>query len=254
MTGLRKEEFQILDNRKEQPIRYFLTEDMPISLTVVLDASGSMEAKLPKAIQAAMRLFALASPNDDCWLMLARDTTGNYIVPKDLADVHSVLDPLKSKGYTALRDSIYLAANDLQKRAQYSRKAMVVISDGGDNCSRYPEEELRRLLVETDVQVYAVDLHNPFSCLSEERSGLASLEGFAKVPGGHMYTAMDRAALLSSIENINLKLRNQYVLGYMPDTLDHNGKWRKVKITVRRAAGMPKLHVTARRSYYVPVD
>lgn len=108
--------------------------------------------------------------------------------------------------------------------------------------------------METDVQVYAVDLHNSFSRLSEERSGPASLDGFAKVTGGHMYTATDRDALLSSIENINLELRNQYVLGNMPDTLDHNGKWRKVKITVRRAAGMPTLHVTARRSYYVPVD
>jgi Ca-activated chloride channel family protein len=141
MTGLRTEDCQILDNRKEHPIRYFSTEDMPISLTMVLDASGSMEAKLPKAIQGAMCLFALASPSDDSRLMLVRDTPGNYIVLKDLADVHSVLDTLRSKEYTALWDSIYLAATDLQKRAQYSRKAMVVISDGGDNRSRYTEKE-----------------------------------------------------------------------------------------------------------------
>jgi Ca-activated chloride channel family protein len=254
LTGLRKEDFHILDNQKKQWIRYFSTEDVPISLTVVLDASGSMETKLPKAIEAASRLLELASPSDECRLLIVRGTPGNYISLEDLDDAHRVLDTLQSKGYTALWDSIYLAANDLEKHAQYPRKAMVVISDGGDNRSRYTEKELQKLLVETDVQVYVIGLYNPFSRLPEERSGPTSLDELAKITGGHMYTAMDRENLITSVENINWELRSQYVLGYMPDPLQHDGRWRKLRVTVRRAAGMPKLHVYARKGYYAPGD
>jgi Ca-activated chloride channel homolog len=253
-TGLRKEDFQVLDNQKEQQILYFSTEEVPISLTVVLDASGSMEAKLPKAIEAARRLFELASPNDECRLLIFRGRPGNYISIEDLDDAHLVLDTLESNGYTALWDSIYMAADDLKKRPQDTRKAMVVISDGGDNRSRYTEKELRKFLEEADVQVYVVGLYNPFSRIPEQRSGPALLDDLAKVTGGRMYTVMDDEGLLSSVERISRELRSQYVLGYKPNPLAHDGKWRKVKVTVRRAEGMPKLHVDARRSYYVPGD
>lgn len=252
LTGLRKEDFQILDNQKEQQIRYFSSEDVPISLTIVLDASGSMEAKLPKAIQATMRLFELASPRDESRLMIVRGTPGKYISAENLEDAHRVLNTLKSKGYTALWDSMYQAASDLEKQAQYPKKAMVVISDGADNRSRYTEKQLRKLLEEADVQLYVVGLYNPFSHVPEERSGPASLDDLAKVTGGRMFTAMNREELLSTVEKISQELRSQYVLGYMPDSVERKGKWRKLKVTVRRAAGMPKLHVDARRSYYVP--
>jgi Ca-activated chloride channel homolog len=254
LTGLRKEDFQVLDNQKEQQIRYFSNEDVPVSLTVVLDASGSMESKLPKAIEAARRLFELASPGDECRLLIVRGTPGNYKSIEDLDDVHRVLDALESRGYTALWDSMYMAASDLQKGAKYSRKAMVVISDGGDNRSRYTEKELRKFLEEAYVQVYVVGLYNPFSRVPEERAGPAALDDLARVTGGRMYTALDREGLLSAVESINQEIRSQYVLGYMPNPLDHDGKWRKLKITVRRAAGMPKVHVDARRGYYMPGD
>ncbi len=254
LTGLRKEDFQILDNHKQQQIRYFSTEDVPISLTIVLDASGSMEARLPKAIQAAVRLFELASPRDDCRLTIVRGTPGQYISPEDLDDVHRLLDTLKSKGYTALWDSMYMAARDLEKRAQYPKKAMVVISDGGDNRSRYTEKELRKLLEETDVQLHVVGLYNPYSRIPEERAGPVSLDKLTKVTGGRMYTAMNREDLVSAVEKINKELRSQYVLGYVPDSLGRKGGWRKVKVTVRGAAGRPKVHVDARGSYYVPGD
>jgi Ca-activated chloride channel homolog len=254
LTGLRKEDFQVLDNQKEQQIRYFSTEDAPVSLTVVLDASGSMEAKLPKAIEAASRLFELASPGDECRLLIVRGTPGIYKSMEDIDDVHRVLDALESRGYTALWDSMYFAASDLQKRAKYSRKAMVVISDGGDNRSRYTENELRNFLQEAYVQVYVVGLYNPFSRVPEERAGPASLDDLAHVTGGRMYTALDREDLLSAVESINQEIRSQYVIGYLPNPLDHHGKWRKLKITVRRSAGMPRLHVDARRGYYVPGD
>jgi len=254
LTGLRKDDFQILENQKEQTIRFFSTEDQPISVTVVLDASGSMETKLPKAIAAARRLFQLASPADDCRLLIVRGAPGTFMSIDDLNDVDRVLDTIKSKGYTALWDSMYLAARELQKRAQYSRKAMVVISDGGDNRSRYTEKELHKYLEESDVQVYAVGLYNPFSRTPEERRGPASLDELANVTGGHMYTAMDRDGLIPAVENINRELRSQYLLGYVPSAVQRDSKWRKLKITVRRAPGMPELHVDARRGYYVPGD
>jgi Ca-activated chloride channel family protein len=254
LTGLRKEDFQVLDNQKEQQIRYFSTEEVPVSLTVVLDASGSMEAKLPKAIAAARRLFEFSSSSDECRLLIVRGKPGNYISIDDLSDVHPVLDAIQAKGYTALWDSMYLAAHDLQKRDKYSRKVMVVISDGGDNRSRYTEKELRKFLEESDVQVYVVGLYNPFSRIPEERSGPVSLDELANVTGGRMYTAMDRESLLSAVEKINQEARSQYVLGYMPNPLAHNGKWRKLRVTVRKPDGIPKVYVDARHSYYVPGD
>ena len=130
-----------------------------------------------------------------------------------------MLDTLKSKGYTALWDSMYVAAGDIEKRAQYSKKAMVVISDGGDNRSRYTEKELRKLLEETDVQLYVIGLYNPFSRIPEERLGPVSLDELAKVTGGRMYTAMNREDLVPAVEKINQELRSQYVLGYVPDSL-----------------------------------
>ena len=161
-----------------------------------------MEAKLPKAIQATMRLFELASPRDESRLMIVRGTPGKYISAENLEDALRVLNTLKSKGYTALWDSMYQAASDLEKQAQYP-KTMVVISDGADNRSRYTEKQLRKLLEEADVQLYVVGLYNPFSHVPEERSGPASLDDLAKVTGGAMFTAMNREELLSTVEKIS---------------------------------------------------
>jgi Ca-activated chloride channel family protein len=147
---------------------------------------------------------------------------------------------------------MYLAAKDLEERVQYLQKAMVVISDGGDNRSRYTEKELHKYLEKTDVQVYVAGLYNPFTRIPEERRAPASLDELASVTDGHMYTAMDHNGPIASVENINRELRSQYLLGYMPSPVEHDGRWPEVESYGPKSARHPKLHVNARRGYYVP--
>src|ERR1700691_4178247 len=184
VTGLEKENFLLTDNGQPQQIRHFSSEDAPISLGVIFDISGSMADKIDKSRQAVVEFFRTANPQGEFFLITFSET------PEVLVDFTSSIEDIQSKlvyaipkGRTALLDAIYLGMNRMQK-AHYERKALLIISDGGDNHSRYTEGEIKAMVREADVQIYGIGLFDRDFKTPEEREGPALLGDVTEVTGG----------------------------------------------------------------------
>ena len=255
VTGLQKEHFKIEEGKDEQDIVQFGAEDSPLSLALVFDASGSMGHKMSKAREAVAQFFKTANPEDEFFLVpfnnrpeLATDFT------RDLQEIQNRLTFTESKGRTALLDAIYLALTKM-KDARNQQKALLVISDGGDNSSRYTEREIKRLVRESDVQIYAIGIFEPYSARGrtpEELAGPGLLTNIAESTGGRQFPVENLNELPDIAEKIGIELRNQYVLGYIPKNAQHDGKWRKVKVEIKKIRGMPELRPYFRQGYYAP--
>jgi len=254
VTGLEKENFALTDNGKPQEIRHFSSEDAPISLGVIFDISGSMADKIDKSRQAVVEFFRTANPQDEFFLITFSEK------PEVLVDYTSSVEDIQDKlvyaipkGRTALLDAIYLGMNRMRK-AHYERKALLIISDGGDNHSRYTEGEIKSMVREADVQIYAIGLFDYFFKTPEEREGPAMLSAITEVTGGRTFTISSPNELADVATKIGIELRNQYVLGYRPSDPGKDGKWRKIKVRLNPPKGLPPLHVYAKTGYYAPSE
>ena len=255
VTGLEKENFQLTDNGTPQQIRHFSSEDAPISLGVIFDISGSMSDKIDKSREAVVEFFRTANPQDEFFLITFSEK------PEVLADFTSSVEDIQSKlvyaipkGRTALLDAIYLGMNRMRK-AHCERKALLIISDGGDNHSRYTEGEIKSMVREADVQIYGIGLFdlNGFKT-PEEHEGPALLSDVTEVTGGRTFTINNPNELADVATKIGIELRNQYVLGYRPTSPGRDGKWRKIKVKLNPPKGLPPLHVYAKTGYYAPTE
>ena len=175
---------------------------------------------------------------------------------RDLGAIQSRLSFTQSKGKTALLDAIYLALHQMRK-AQNPRKALLVISDGGDNNSRYTESEIKNLVREADVQVYAIGIYEPMGSrarTAEELAGPGLLTDVAEQTGGRQYAIDNLNELPDVAAKIGIELRNQYVLGYSPANQDRDGKYRKVQVKLVQPRGLPDLRAHWRMGYYAPIE
>jgi len=254
VTGLEKDNFQLTDNGQLQQIRHFSSEDAPISLGVIFDISGSMSDKIDKSRDAVVEFFRTANPQDEFFCVTFSDK------PELLADFTQSVEDIQSKlvyavpkGRTALLDAIYLGMNRMRK-ARYQRKALLIISDGGDNHSRYTEGEIRSMVKEADVQIYGIGLFDRDFKTPEEREGPALLSEITEVTGGRTFTIDAPSELADVATKIGIELRNQYVLGYRPTNPARDGKWRKIKVKLIPPKGLPPLHVYAKTGYYAPSE
>ncbi len=254
VTGLEKENFQLTDNGKPQEIKHFSSEDAPISLGVIFDNSGSMADKIDKSREAVVDFFRTANPQDEFFLITFSDE------PQVLVDFTSSVEDIQSKlvytvpkGRTALLDAIYLGMNRMRK-AHYERKALLIISDGGDNHSRYTEGEIKSMVREADVQIYGIGLFDLNFKTPEEREGPALLDDVTEVTGGRTFAISSPSELADVATKIGIELRNQYVLGYRPSNPGKDGKWRKIKVKLNPPKGLPPLHVYAKTGYYAPTE
>ena len=254
VTGLEKENFALTDNGKPQEIRHFSSEDAPISLGVIFDISGSMADKIDKSRQAVVEFFRTANPQDEFFLITFSEK------PELLVDYTSSIEDIQDKlvyaipkGRTALLDAIYLGM-DRMRKAHYERKALLIISDGGDNHSRYTEGEIKSMVREADVQIYAIGLFDFYFKTPEEREGPAMLSDISEVTGGRTFTINSPNELADVATKIGIELRNQYVLGYRPSDPGKDGKWRKIKVRLNPPKGLPPLHVYAKTGYYAPTE
>jgi len=253
VSNLEASDFLVLEGKRPQRIRYFSSEDAPISVAVILDASGSMENKFEQARSAAIEFFRSSNPQDEFAVLAFADQ------PRLLADftdsldeIASALRPMQADGHTALWDAIYAGLREMRK-ARYGKKALLVISDGGDNHSRYTQAEIKSVLKEADVQLYAIDIFERYPKTQEERSGLLALDEVTSATGGRVFLTHDANELQRAVRQISDELRTQYVLGYPLSQSARDGKWHKVKVETKVAKSR-KLRIYAKKGYYSPVD
>jgi VWFA-related protein len=257
VTGLEKDSFKIFEDKKEQPISQFSSEDAPLSIGVVFDCSGSMGKKLEKSREAVAQFFKLANPEDEFFLVQFNDSANlvQSFTP-NLEDVQNKLAFTQSKGRTALLDAVYLALHEM-KKAKNPRKALLLISDGGDNSSRYTEPEIKNLVKEADVQIYAIGIYEGYGGRSrtpEEMNGPGLLTEIAEQTGGRQYSVDNLNELPDVAAKIGVELRNQYIIGYQPQNSTRDGKYRKVQVKLIQPRGMPTLRPFWKQGYYAPAQ
>jgi Ca-activated chloride channel family protein len=267
VEGLRAEDFNVLDDQSPQPIVSFTSEDAPCSVGIVLDVSGSMRASLGTAKDVAAAFFGTAGPDDEFLLLTV--STQPEALPGFTANVEALgrsIELSQPGGRTALIDTVYLGLSRMRE-ARRGRRALLVLSDGLDNQSRYSQAELLRLAVEADVQVYTVILNTdpavgsssspaPFRPRmtrkpidqAEERLGADLLEKLAEKTGGVHYRANNKKEAKEAVAKAGRMLRNMYVIGYQPPDSGLAGKWHRVRVK----STVPEVNVHARNGYYQP--
>ncbi len=257
VTGLGKEHFQIFEDKKKQNVLHFSNEDVPISIGLLFDASGSMSGKMDKARMAVQQFFRTANQEDEFFLIDFNDRPHHVVdftLDSDL--LQRKLGFTEAKGRTALLDAIYLGLNEMRK-ARHSRKVLLVISDGGDNHSRYTERDIKRVVREADVQIYAVGIYEPYSSRSrtpEELAGPSLLTEIAEMTGGRQFPVENLNDLPDIARKIGRELRNLYVVGYAPTNVKRDGKWRKIQVKLAPPRGLPPLHLYNKTGYYAPLQ
>jgi VWFA-related protein len=255
VTGLEKENFKVFEDKKQQIVSQFSSEDAPLSIGILFDCSGSMGQKLTKSREAVTQFLKTANPEDEFYLVQFNDTA-ELVQPftNSTGDIQSRLSFSQSKGMTALLDAVYLGLHEM-KKARNGRKAILIISDGGDNSSRYTEGELRNLVKEADVQIYAIGIYEPVGSRSrtpEESNGPALLSEMADQTGGRQYQVENTNELPDIAAKIGVELRNQYVLGYASSNQERDGKYRHVEVKLVQPPKMPLLRAFWRMGYHAP--
>ena len=258
VTGLEKEHFKIVEDKEEQKIAHFGAEDAPLSVGIIFDASGSMGQKLSKSRQAVAEFFKSANPKDEFFLIQFNDHPELVVdFTTRLEDLQNRLTFTQAKGRTALLDAIYLGLNNM-KHARNPKRALLIISDGGDNSSRYTEREIKKLVKEADVQIYAIGIYEPSSSrarTSEEMSGPSLLTEVAEQTGGRQFPVENLNELPDVAAKIGVELRNQYIVGYIPTNQQKDGKWRRILVRlVQLPKNMPQLRAFWKLGYYAPAQ
>jgi Ca-activated chloride channel family protein len=242
VTGLEKGQFRVLEDNVEQELLHIWQEEAPISVGVIFDCSGSMKGAIGTTRHTAVKFFRNANPEDEFFLILFSSKV------LEVTDFTSEADALQwqvlassAKGLTALNDAIYAGLHKM-KQARHPRRALIVITDGQENHSRYSEKDIERFAREADVQVYAIGLHDP--------NGWSLLSKLAAWSGGRMFGSY---AWDNTVERIWAEIRQQYVLGYRSSNPGRDGRWRKIKVEVRPQRNLPSLRIFARSGYYSPL-
>ncbi|MEQ1948277.1 MAG: VWA domain-containing protein [Bryobacteraceae bacterium] len=257
VTGLDKENFKLWEDKVEQEITQFSSEDAPLSVGIVFDTSGSMGAKLQKSRQAVAQFMKTANPQDEFFLIQFNDRPELVQgFTKETEEIQNRLTFTQARGRTALLDGVYMAMSQM-KKARNPRKAILIISDGGDNSSRYTETEVRNAVREADVQIYAIGIFEPVSArtrTAEEMHGPGMLSEISEQTGGRHFTVDNLAELPDVAAKIGIELRNEYVLGYTPKNATRDGKYRRVQVKLVKTAGLPPLRPMYRTGYYAPTQ
>jgi Ca-activated chloride channel family protein len=252
VTGLEKENFSVYEDKIEQSIVHFSSQDMPISIGIIFDTSGSMTSKIEKSREACIQFMKLANPEDEFFLVGFNDRV--YLEQDFTSHVDDITKRVifdKAKGQTALLDAIYFGIEKVA-HGHYPRKALLIISDGGDNHSRYSEKDVKEYVKESDAQLFAIGIYNPFADAPEEKRGPALLTELAEITGGREYTLNTVSDLEDIVTKIAIELRNEYVLGYISKNEQRDGRWRKIKVKLTPPRGLPPLSVSAKTGYYAP--
>jgi Ca-activated chloride channel family protein len=252
VVGLEKENFRIFDDKVPQTITQFAMDDAPIAVGLVFDTSGSMGATLQRSRMAAMEFFKTANPEDE-FALIEFDNSPRLMVPltADTAKIENQLLFSRSKGSTALLDAVFLGLHEM-KKSKIPKKALLIISDGGDNHSRYTASEVKNVIRESDLLIYSIGIFGSFGS-AEEISGPRLLADIAEQTGGRAFAANARE-LPDIATKIGMDLRNRYVLGYSPTNNQRDGRYHHVQVQILPPRGLPKLTAQWRKGYYAPSE
>ncbi len=246
VTGLEKEHFKVYEDKVEQSINYFAQESAPVSVGIIFDVSGSMKDNnnIQKAKNAIARFLESGNPDDEYCLITFNERTSlvqNFTHRG--ANIRSEIAMKQAVGRTAVYDAVYMGLDQI-KSAKNDKKALILITDGEDNSSRYSIAEVREFAKESDVQIYAVGEEGQLGY------GRSLIQGIVGLTGGRAFFPNNFNELDYYIDLIHAELRNQYVLGYSPTNKAHDGKWRRIQVKLDPPAGLPKLIVHAKEGYY----
>jgi Ca-activated chloride channel homolog len=257
VLGLAKDDFGVLEDGAEQKVSQFSGEDAPLSVGLLLDISGSMGAKLEISRRAVDQFLKTMNAQDEAFLVEFSDRAELIVsFTKHTEEIESKVTSLESRGLTALLDAVYMGLREM-KNAKNPRKALLIISDGGDNNSRYTSEEIKDLVREADVQIYSMGVFEAFPYLgisAAELSGPRLLAQISQQTGGRVFAASRSEDLPRIAKTIGIELRNQYVLAYSPSNHDKSGKYRHIEVKVRPPQGLPPLKARWRLGYYAPTQ
>jgi len=254
VTGLEQENFRVFEDSAEQEVVHFSSEDVPISIGVIFDLSGSMANKVDKARLAAVQFFKTANPQDEFFLVSFNDRaqlTSRFT--NSVEELQTRLMYTAAHGRTALLDAIYLGLSQM-RGAHNAKRALLIISDGGDNHSRYTESDIKNFVKEADVQLYAIGIYDPvgYRRTPEELNGHTLLSELTELTGGRVFPVENLNDLPDTASKIGMELRNQYVLGYKTSNHQRDSRWRKIKVKLRPPRGLPPLNVYSKTGYYAP--
>jgi len=238
--------FRLFEDGVEQEIKYFASEDAPVSLGVVFDASRSMIGKLEQS-RAAVTKFLTASVPGDEFFLIAFNNAPRLLCDftTDTERIGKTLPSIETKNWTALFDAVYLAVQQM-KHAANSRKILLILSDGGDNYSRYTESEIKSFVREADVCIYSIGLVGG----GLMRRHMRSLRSLSEETGGRLHEVEKMEELPDAVDRINASIRNQYVLGYFSNHPNDTGLYRKIAVKLNPGPDLPLLKASWRTGYY----
>jgi Ca-activated chloride channel homolog len=250
VTGLGKDHFDVFDDKVKQQIAHFTDEDSPVSLGIVYDVSGSMKERIARSVKALRRFIETSHDDDDFFLIGFNDRAKlvqDFTPSGDQVISHLMF--VQPKGSTALYDAAYLAVEKVAQ-GRHTKKALLIISDGQDNNSRYTYKELRNRVKEADVQIYAIGITDPASD-SLAGFGRGVLEEITRMTGGRAFfpNAYNEPELVEICTRIALELRHQYSIGFYPTDMTSEAKWHKVQVKVNPPKGLGRLSLTYREGY-----
>jgi len=251
VTSLDKDHFKVWEDKVEQKVEYFNTEDAPMSLGIIFDVSGSMKDKISTSRDAAVTFLKTGNPQDEYFLVTFSSR------PEITQDFTSDVSRLQNKiifkaaeGMTAMYDSVYLGLDKLRDGSN-PKKALLLITDGEDNHSRYTFANIREFVKEQDVQIYGIGIvSDPNSQLSSGRTGRSMIEELSDLTGGHAFFPESIYDLDDVCTKIAVELKNQYVLGYRSTNAKKDGAWRRIRVQVTPPKGVGHLDVRSKQGYY----
>jgi len=251
VSGLESPHFQVWEDKVEQKVAYFNAEDVPVSVGVIFDVSGSMKDKIATSRNAAATFLKTGNPDDEYFLVtFANRPEVDSDFTSDVSKLQNKLLVTNAKGMTAMYDSVYLGLEKL-KEGSNPKKAILLITDGEDNHSRYTYQNVKEFVKEQDVQIYGIGIVDDYnSQLSAGRTGRVMIEELADLTGGRAFFPDSAYELEDICTKIAVELKNQYVIGYHSTNGAKDGKWRKLRVKVNPPKGVDKLNVRYKQGYY----
>ncbi len=257
VIDLQKKDFQIFEDGVEQAIAHFSDEEAPLSVGLAFDESGSMDLKLRRSRDAAAELLKTMSADDEAFLVEFNEKVKVSVPFNSKAqDIQNALTNSQPGGLTAMLDAVDVSLKEM-KKAKNPRKAIVIVSDGGDNSSHYTSAQIESLVREADVEIYSMGVFEPtfgIGLPAEEVTGPKLLSEISQQTGGRAFAASLSSDLPAVAARIAIELRNQYVLAYYPKDQIHDGKYHKVEVKVAQPKGISTVKAHWRTGYYAPSD